>query len=187
MDVADLRNPPFHWLEPFVGRGVSGGSAGSRSGQERVLRFPAPSIALGRVRIRSERRYRMLFFVGIPAQYIHNTSFYWKVAMVMLAGLNALYFTVVDEPWALGPGKTHRLRPNSPLRRPWFCGLALCIAEACCHFWATHSRRGEKPCHCLSRPFSRSFSWCSAQRSWSGLPLMRWIEVRRARSARNNA
>jgi hypothetical protein len=45
----------------------------------------------------------MMFFVGIPGQYIHNNSFYWKIAMVMLAGLNAVYFTVVDEPWALGP------------------------------------------------------------------------------------
>jgi hypothetical protein len=44
----------------------------------------------------------MMFFVGIPGQYIHNASFYWKIAMVMLAGLNAVYFTVVDEPWALG-------------------------------------------------------------------------------------
>ena len=47
----------------------------------------------------------MLFFVGIPGQYIHNTSFYWKVALVMLAGVNALYFTLVEEPWALGPGE----------------------------------------------------------------------------------
>jgi hypothetical protein len=45
----------------------------------------------------------MLFFVGIPGQYIHNKSFYWKVALVMLAGVNALYFTVLEEPWALGP------------------------------------------------------------------------------------
>jgi uncharacterized membrane protein len=45
----------------------------------------------------------MLFFVGRPVQYIHNTSFYWKIALVMLAGLNALYFTVLEEPWALGP------------------------------------------------------------------------------------
>jgi len=45
----------------------------------------------------------MLFFVGIPGQYIHNSSFYWKVALVMLAGLNALYFTLLEEPWALGP------------------------------------------------------------------------------------
>lgn len=45
----------------------------------------------------------MLFFVGIPTQYIHNASFYWKIVLVMLAGANALYFTVFDEPWALGP------------------------------------------------------------------------------------
>ena len=45
----------------------------------------------------------MLFFVGIPGQYIHNPSFYWKVALVMLAGVNALYFTLLEEPWSLGP------------------------------------------------------------------------------------
>ena len=45
----------------------------------------------------------MLFFVGIPGQYIHNTTFYWKMALVMLAGLNAVYFTLLEEPWALGP------------------------------------------------------------------------------------
>jgi hypothetical protein len=52
----------------------------------------------------------MLFFVGIPNQYIHNTSFYWKVALVMLAGANALYFTLLEEPWALGP------KEDAPLR-----------------------------------------------------------------------
>ncbi len=45
----------------------------------------------------------MLFFVGIPGQYIHNPSFYWKIGLAMLAGLNALYFTMLDEPWSLGP------------------------------------------------------------------------------------
>ncbi|HLK48644.1 MAG TPA: DUF6644 family protein [Bryobacteraceae bacterium] len=45
----------------------------------------------------------MMFFAGIPGQYIHNASFYWKIAMVMLAGLNAVYFTLLDEPWSLGP------------------------------------------------------------------------------------
>jgi hypothetical protein len=45
----------------------------------------------------------MMFFAGIPTQYIHNPSFYWKIAMVLLAGANALYFTLLDEPWALGP------------------------------------------------------------------------------------
>ncbi len=46
----------------------------------------------------------MLFFVGIPAQYLGNPSFYWKIALILLAGLNALYFTVLEEPWKLGPG-----------------------------------------------------------------------------------
>jgi len=44
----------------------------------------------------------MLFFVGIPGQYIHNAAFYWKIGLAMLAGLNALYFTMLDEPWRLG-------------------------------------------------------------------------------------
>ncbi len=47
----------------------------------------------------------MLFFVGIPGQYIHNAAFYWKIGLVMLAGANALYFTLFDEPWSLGPGE----------------------------------------------------------------------------------
>ena len=47
----------------------------------------------------------MLFFVGIPGQYTQNKSFYWKLALVMLAGVNALYFTLLEEPWALGPGE----------------------------------------------------------------------------------
>jgi hypothetical protein len=46
----------------------------------------------------------MLFFVGIPGQYIHNAAFYWKIGLVMLAGANALYFTLFDEPWSLGAG-----------------------------------------------------------------------------------
>jgi len=47
----------------------------------------------------------MLFFVGIPGQYINNTAFYWKVGLVMLAGLNAVYFTLLEEPWEMGPGE----------------------------------------------------------------------------------
>ncbi len=47
----------------------------------------------------------MLFFVGIPGQYIHNPSFYWKIGLAVLAGANALYFTILDEPWSLGPGE----------------------------------------------------------------------------------
>jgi hypothetical protein len=45
----------------------------------------------------------ILFFVGNPGQYTGNRVFYWKLILVLLAGLNALYFTILEEPWALGP------------------------------------------------------------------------------------
>jgi uncharacterized membrane protein len=45
----------------------------------------------------------MLFFVGIPGQYTKNAAFYWKIGLAMLAALNAVYFTMLDEPWSLGP------------------------------------------------------------------------------------
>jgi uncharacterized membrane protein len=46
----------------------------------------------------------MLFFLGAPDQYTRNTAFQWKIAMVLVAAANALYFTVLDEAWVLGPG-----------------------------------------------------------------------------------
>ncbi len=48
----------------------------------------------------------MLFFVGAPQQYTGNTVFKWKLAFMMLTGLNVLYFTVLDEPWVLGAGES---------------------------------------------------------------------------------
>jgi hypothetical protein len=46
----------------------------------------------------------MLFFVGAPDQYTMNSAFKWKIVFVMVAAVNALYFTVIDETWLLGPG-----------------------------------------------------------------------------------
>jgi len=47
----------------------------------------------------------MLFFIASPEQYVKNVSFHWKILFVMLAGINALYFMLVEEPWAIGPGE----------------------------------------------------------------------------------
>jgi len=63
----------------------------------------------------------MLFFVGIPGQYIHNPSFYWKIGLVMLAGANALYFTLFDEPWSLGSGE------EAPLTAKVFAASAMVL------------------------------------------------------------
>jgi uncharacterized membrane protein len=45
----------------------------------------------------------LLFFVGQPDQYVKSTPFQWKMALVLIAGANALYFTMFDEVWVLAP------------------------------------------------------------------------------------
>ena len=52
----------------------------------------------------------MLFFIGTPQQYTKNIAFYWKIGLIMLAGVNALYFMFFDETWAVGPGDDAPLR-----------------------------------------------------------------------------
>ena len=46
----------------------------------------------------------MLFFVASPDQYDTNQAFHWKLALILIAGANALYFTVLDEAWLVKPG-----------------------------------------------------------------------------------
>jgi len=47
----------------------------------------------------------MLFFIGAPPDfYVNNPTFVWKIALILVAGANALYFTVVDHAWAVGAG-----------------------------------------------------------------------------------
>jgi hypothetical protein len=46
----------------------------------------------------------MSYFVGAPWQYATSPVFLVKIAFVVLASLNVLYFTVFDEAWAIGPG-----------------------------------------------------------------------------------
>jgi hypothetical protein len=47
----------------------------------------------------------ILFFLGVPAQYVKNPVFYWKMVFVILGGVNILYFMLVDEAWSVGPGE----------------------------------------------------------------------------------
>jgi len=46
----------------------------------------------------------MLFFVGAPQQYTGNPVFHWKLVLILVAGINVLYFTIFEEPWEVGPG-----------------------------------------------------------------------------------
>jgi uncharacterized membrane protein len=74
----------------------------------------------------------MCYFIAAPEQYTKNVTFYWKIALLMIAGANAVYFTVFEAPWAL------KARDEAPLRVKliaasavvlWagvmFCGLML--------------------------------------------------------------
>ena len=46
----------------------------------------------------------MMFFTAAPEQYIANDPFYWKMAFLMVAGIDLLYLTVFDKLWALESG-----------------------------------------------------------------------------------
>jgi hypothetical protein len=41
----------------------------------------------------------MMFFTGVPMQYLENPTFHWKVFFLVLVGLNYVYLTVFERPW----------------------------------------------------------------------------------------
>jgi len=51
----------------------------------------------------------MLFFSGNIQQYMENPAFHWKVVLLVLAGLNYLYLTVVEDDWV--SDSAGRIRP----------------------------------------------------------------------------
>ncbi len=61
----------------------------------------------------------MMFFVGTPGQYTGNIAFFWKMVMVVLAGINVLYFILFEEPWKVGVGD------NAPLRAKFIAASAI--------------------------------------------------------------
>jgi uncharacterized membrane protein len=49
----------------------------------------------------------ILFFIGAPPDfYVNNSAFIWKLALILVAGVNALYFTVFEQAWTVGAGDT---------------------------------------------------------------------------------
>jgi uncharacterized membrane protein len=49
----------------------------------------------------------ILFFIGAPPDfYVNNPVFIWKLALILVAGANALYFTVFEHAWTVGAGDT---------------------------------------------------------------------------------
>ncbi len=64
-----------------------------------------------------------LFFLGRPEQYTGNVMFFWKIMLVVIAGVNDLYLMLCPESWAAGPGG------QAPLNAKIFAasGIALWI------------------------------------------------------------
>ncbi|MGD0909097.1 MAG: choice-of-anchor D domain-containing protein [Candidatus Acidiferrales bacterium] len=74
----------------------------------------------------------MCYWVAAPYQYTLNTVFYWKVVFMMVAGINAIYLTLFEEPWALQAGDEAPLRGKliaASVVALWigviFCGIML--------------------------------------------------------------
>ena len=52
----------------------------------------------------------MVFFISTPGQYTQNVAFFWKLVLIVLGGVNVLYFMLFDEPWKVGAGDDAPLR-----------------------------------------------------------------------------
>jgi uncharacterized membrane protein len=63
----------------------------------------------------------MAFFVASPGQYTGNVSFYWKLGLMLLAGANMLYFTMLDEAWEIRSGE------DAPFTAKLVAGSALVL------------------------------------------------------------
>ena len=74
----------------------------------------------------------MCYWLAAPYQYTLNPLFYWKIIFIMAAGVNAIYLTLFDEPWALRVGDEAPLRGKliaASVVALWigviFCGIML--------------------------------------------------------------
>jgi hypothetical protein len=47
----------------------------------------------------------MMFVIAAPTQYVENVSFFWKIGLLLIAGLDLLYLTVFDGPWEASAGR----------------------------------------------------------------------------------
>jgi uncharacterized membrane protein len=70
----------------------------------------------------------MLFFIATPGQYTQNPAFLWKVILMVLAGANVLYLTVIDETFVIKAGD------NAPLTGKLVAVATICMTIGIIYF-----------------------------------------------------
>jgi hypothetical protein len=63
----------------------------------------------------------MAFFLAAPGQYVNNIEFHRKVVFIVLAGVNVLYFMLVDEAWMIGAND------NAPFRAKAIAAITILL------------------------------------------------------------
>jgi hypothetical protein len=81
-------------------------------GMAKGLSFPAvfQLLPLGMLGFMVNLVTGMMFFIASPGQYTNNPEFHRKVLFIVLAGVNVLYFMLVDETWVVGPNEDAPMR-----------------------------------------------------------------------------
>ena len=70
----------------------------------------------------------ILFFVADPGQYTQNIAFQWKIFLIMLAGINVVYFTLFEAPWRLEAGD------DAPLLAKFVAATAILLVFGVMYF-----------------------------------------------------
>jgi len=65
----------------------------------------------------------LAFFASDPYRFWFDDAFRWKMLAILLAGVNALWFTLIEEPGIIGGPDTARVNLSSKV----CAGLSLCL------------------------------------------------------------
>ena len=104
LGLANLRNPSLRRAVHVVHGGPDRRPAHARDDQDVSFEAVYQLLPIGMLGFGINLVTGMLFFIGVPGQYAHNGTFFFKIVFVLLGGLYVLYFTVDDEPWAVKAG-----------------------------------------------------------------------------------
>jgi len=92
-------------------------------GLAKSLSFPAvyQLLPLGMLGFGINLLTGMMFFLASPQQYVNNVEFHRKIILVLLAGINVLYFMLFDKAWGVRAGD------NAPISSKLAAAMSLVL------------------------------------------------------------